>query len=213
MSGVPPRLQVSGAPVEEDKLSDYVPQSGDLSRQPTASASVSRVQSKAPSEEDVQDDSEDEMADDDDEGDASTSKAQVSRDREEARKKRAAQASDLSTTRAKQNSRKVADSMKRFTYLLGQTELFQHFIDIKKDRDPEFAKLLAESQNKANAKKAGKGKRRGGASDDNEGGSRRRKTEKEEDEELLQDNDDDEEQFVFHESPPYVKGGTMRDYQ
>lgn len=24
-----------------------------------------------------------------------------------------------------------ADSMKRFTYLLGQTELFQHFIDLK----------------------------------------------------------------------------------
>lgn len=26
---------------------------------------------------------------------------------------------------------KLADSMKRFTYLLGQTELFQHFIDLK----------------------------------------------------------------------------------
>lgn len=25
----------------------------------------------------------------------------------------------------------LADSMKRFTYLLGQTELFQHFIDLK----------------------------------------------------------------------------------
>ncbi|PWN29206.1 putative ISW2-ATPase component of a two subunit chromatin remodeling complex [Jaminaea rosea] len=214
MSRPLPKVEVSGAPMDEDKLSDYIPQSGDLSRQPTASASVSRVQSKAPSEEDEQEDSEDEVMDDDEDG-ANTSNAKPSQSREEFRKKKAAQASDLSSTRAKQNSRKVADSMKRFTYLLGQTELFQHFIDIKKDRDPEFAKLLEESTSKLNAKKAGKGRRRGGAAaaKDSEGGSRRRKTEKEEDEELLQDNDDDEEQFVFHESPPYVKGGTMRDYQ
>jgi len=26
---------------------------------------------------------------------------------------------------------KLADSMKRFNYLLGQTELFQHFVDLK----------------------------------------------------------------------------------
>jgi hypothetical protein len=76
--------------------------------------------------------------------------------------------------------------MKRFNYLLGQTELFQHFIDIKvsvtgfqaqfpnhpktnladaiwsnriapkRDRDPEFAAMLAAEE----AKKDGKGKKK-----------------------------------------------------
>ncbi len=75
--------------------------------------------------------------------------------------------------------------MKRFNYLLGQTELFQHFIDIKvrerlvvspfssmyphpfadsgdvaddlqRDRDPEFAAMLAAEQ----AKKDNKGKKK-----------------------------------------------------
>lgn len=62
--------------------------------------------------------------------------------------------------------------MKRFTYLLGQTELFQHFIDLKvsertdvgamrradgqKQREPEFAAMLDEQM----AKTAKKGKAR-----------------------------------------------------
>lgn len=36
----------------------------------------------------------------------------------------------------------LADSMKRFNYLLGQTELFQHFVDLKRQREPEFAAML-----------------------------------------------------------------------
>lgn len=43
---------------------------------------------------------------------------------------------------------------------------------------------------------------------------RHRKTEKEEDEELLGGGEDeDDSPFVFEESPPFVKGGKMRDYQ
>lgn len=95
--------------------------------------------------------------------------------------------------------------MKRFTYLLGQTELFQHFIDIKKEKDPEFKKLLEESQQKST-----KGRKKAAAGEN--GGARRRKTEKEEDEELLEDAEE-EDAFTFDESPYYVKGGTMRDYQ
>lgn len=32
-------------------------------------------------------------------------------------------------------NKQLADSMKRFSYLLGQTELFQHFVDIKVSRN------------------------------------------------------------------------------
>lgn len=84
--------------------------------------------------------------------------------------------------------------MKRFSYLLGQTELFQHFIDIKKGRDPEFARLLAESQD--NTRK-GKGKKKAAGA----GGNRTRKTEKEEDEELMQGEEGEDEPYVFSESP------------
>lgn len=248
----PPAVEVTLAPepqkdsdetAEQDALSDYIPQSADLSRQPTVSASVSRQPSKSPSDtagEGKGDDNDDDNNNDEEmvERDSDTSDADESmgqagsshrterqaqkqeekEQRAEARKvkaeQRAAQATDLTTTRQKQDSRKLADSMKRFSYLLGQTELFQHFIDIKKDRDPEFARLLEESTSK-NAKAKGKKRGGGGGAAGATGGSRRRKTEKEEDEELLKEggDEDEEEAFVFHESPAYVKGGEMRDYQ
>ena len=80
--------------------------------------------------------------------------------------------------------------MKRFTYLLGQTELFQHFVDLKRKREPEFAKML-DDQMAAQSKKGKK------AAD-----TRHRKSEKEEDEELLKEGDQEDEAIVFEESPP-----------
>ncbi|WFD36168.1 hypothetical protein MCUN1_003044 [Malassezia cuniculi] len=120
--------------------------------------------------------------------------------RREESARRAAQNEDLDATRSSLNRQKTVDSLKRFSYLLGQTELFQHFIDMKRDRDPEFASLLNESQ-----------ERRGKAARANASDTRHRKSEREEDEELLRGGEEDE--FMFRESPAYVKGGTMRDYQ
>ncbi|KAA1078505.1 hypothetical protein PGT21_035819 [Puccinia graminis f. sp. tritici] len=105
---------------------------------------------------------------------------------------------------------KVADSIKRFSYLLGQTELFRHFCNLKEQREPEFAKLLPESENKCIQKKTKP-----------DGQHRGQKTVKEDDEELLaadKQGDDSQlarydEPFVFTESPSYTKGGSMRDYQ
>ena len=50
---------------------------------------------------------------------------------------------------------------------------------------------------------------------ENTTGKRARKTEKEEDAEMLNEADDTEEDisFNFEVSPPYITGGTMRDYQ
>ncbi|PWN50758.1 hypothetical protein IE53DRAFT_374447 [Violaceomyces palustris] len=220
-SAIPASLQVPNGNnfEDQDKFSDYIPMSGDLSRAPTVSAPVSRVQSKSPSSQGQGD--EDEFESDGEGGtsdvDADASmgspskkseraleKEREKQQRREARKdeqaKRKAQNNELSNTREEMNKSKLKDSMKRFGYLLGQTELFQHFIDIKKDRDPEFAKMLEESQEQQT--KRGK----------KSGDTRRRKTEKEEDEELLND-EQEEDSFVFEESPAYVKGGTMRDYQ
>ncbi|KAF8985487.1 hypothetical protein BDQ17DRAFT_1376737, partial [Cyathus striatus] len=50
---------------------------------------------------------------------------------------------------------KVADAVKRYSYLLRQTELFDHFVDIKKARDPEHAAMLD-----AQPKPKGRGGRR-----------------------------------------------------
>ncbi|KAG0296510.1 hypothetical protein BGZ96_009329 [Linnemannia gamsii] len=105
---------------------------------------------------------------------------------------------------AKMEKEKLVDTSNRISYLLGQTELFKHFIDLKKAKDPEFAKLLKERSTEQKEKEKGpKGSRQG------------RKTEKEEDQELLNDeeNENDDSSFVFTESPAYVKNGTLRDYQ
>lgn len=120
--------------------------------------------------------------------------------------RRMEQNQNLDATRSNMNRQKTVDSLKRFSYLLGQTELFQHFVDIKKDRDPDFARLLEESAHQRTKKK------KGGSSGDQR---HHRKSEREEDEELLHDEDaeDGDETFMFRESPGYVKGGTMKEYQ
>ncbi|KAG2222491.1 hypothetical protein INT45_012805, partial [Circinella minor] len=90
--------------------------------------------------------------------------------------------------------------VKRYRYLLGQTDLFAHFLDLKADKDEALQKVLEERQHGTQAE---------------DGSRRRRKTEKEEDEEILKDEsgESDEQLTVFTESPAYVTGGTLRDYQ
>lgn len=104
------------------------------------------------------------------------------------------------------------DTIRRFRYLLGLTDLFRHFIDT--NPDPKIREVMAEidrqDQEDAGAKAAAGNKRKGGAS-----GERRRRTEKEEDAELLRQGKQDgkEERTIFRESPAYIRGGEMRDYQ
>ncbi|KAI9306125.1 SNF2 family N-terminal domain-containing protein [Cunninghamella echinulata] len=102
----------------------------------------------------------------------------------------------------KQNANSSSSSsyenrLKRYRYLLSQTELFAHFLDIKNEKDEALQTVLAEQRNKKVAEK------------------RRRKTEKEEDEEILKDEsgEQDDQLTVFTSSPSYVTGGTLREYQ
>ncbi|CAO3702569.1 unnamed protein product [Rhizopus stolonifer] len=90
--------------------------------------------------------------------------------------------------------------VKRYRYLLGQTELFAHFLNLKDVKDDAMKTVLAEKEGQADNKE--------------EGSRRRRKTEKEEDEEILNDEEAEvEELTVFTESPKYVTGGSLREYQ
>ncbi|KAF9516064.1 hypothetical protein BS47DRAFT_1371876 [Hydnum rufescens UP504] len=126
-----------------------------------------------------------------------------SQERSKKRTQKIQQDGALDSKRAKLDKAKLADSMKRYSYLLGQTDLFQHFVDAKASRDVEYAEIIrAQTQTK------GKGKKKSTSKD-----ARHRKSEKEEDEELLQSGDhgDDEDQpYVFEQSPIC---GEMRSYQ
>ncbi|RMZ90644.1 hypothetical protein DV736_g2131, partial [Chaetothyriales sp. CBS 134916] len=102
------------------------------------------------------------------------------------------------------------DSIRRFKYLLGLTDLFRHFIDT--NPNPRIKEIMAEidRQNAQEASKQKKGvARKGGAA-----AASKRKTEQEEDAELLRDEKRGAtSQTIFRESPSYIQGGQMRDYQ
>ncbi|KAH7011914.1 SWI/SNF family of DNA-dependent ATPase [Ilyonectria destructans] len=103
---------------------------------------------------------------------------------------------------------KEDDTIRRFRYLLGLTDLFRHFIET--NPDPKIRDIMTEidRQNEEAARgKKGAG-RQGGATSE-----RRRRTEAEEDAELLKDEKHGgSAETVFRESPTFIQG-TMRDYQ
>ncbi|KAL9085332.1 MAG: hypothetical protein Q9165_007623 [Trypethelium subeluteriae] len=105
---------------------------------------------------------------------------------------------------------KEDDSIRRFRYLLGLTDLFRHFIDA--NPNPRIKEIMQEidrqdSETGAKVKKAQS--RKGGA-----GENRRKKTEQEEDAELLRDGKHGgSAETVFRDSPSFIQGGEMRDYQ
>jgi SWI/SNF-related matrix-associated actin-dependent regulator of chromatin subfamily A member 5 len=102
------------------------------------------------------------------------------------------------------------DTIRRFRYLLGLTDLFRHFIDTNpnpriKDILLEIDRQNADDEAKAKASKV----RKGGAA-----AERRRKTEQEEDAELVrEEKHGGHNETLFRESPGFIQGGTMRDYQ
>ncbi|PKS07502.1 hypothetical protein jhhlp_006106 [Lomentospora prolificans] len=103
---------------------------------------------------------------------------------------------------------KEDDTIRRFRYLLGLTDLFRHFIET--NPDPKIRDIMVEidRQNSEQDKKKGGSRRQGGATN-----ARGRRTEKEEDEELLKDEKrGGAADTVFRESPSFIQG-TMRDYQ
>ena len=94
----------------------------------------------------------------------------------------------------------------RFKYLLGLTDLFRHFIE--NNTNPEIRETLA-AIDAQEAQSTNKG-RKALAADLKRG----RKTEKDEDAELISEERRGENSHtIFRESPSYIQGGTMRDYQ
>ena len=85
--------------------------------------------------------------------------------------------------------------------MLGQSKLFEYFIDAKQHGASPLEALSRQSKQKPNDNDVN-------MDEDHRHG---RKTEKEEDAELL--TTVDEVSFTFTESPQYVEGGTMRAYQ
>jgi SWI/SNF-related matrix-associated actin-dependent regulator of chromatin subfamily A member 5 len=130
------------------------------------------------------------------------------------RKRRAEQINMRKNIYGKKHDRlgasKEDDTVRRFRYLLGLTDLFRHFIDT--NPNPHIKDIIAkiDAQDAEEAKKSKASKvRKGGAA-----AERRRKTEQEEDAELVhEEKHGGHNETVFRESPGYIQGGTMRDYQ
>lgn len=92
----------------------------------------------------------------------------------------------------------VGETVSKFKYLLGLTNLFQHFIDSRAKNDPVFAEVVQHLHNDTKPVASGS--------------HRRRKTEKEEDAELLKTDKATSDITEFTESPSYVHG-QLRPYQ
>ena len=108
---------------------------------------------------------------------------------------------------AKKRDQSGEDAARRFTYLLGLTPLFRHFIDTLKITDSALKKQINDLRKLLVLRGASTGGRRSLR------GGRTRKTEKQEDAELLMDEEHEPEATVLTELPLYVEGGTLREYQ
>ena len=102
------------------------------------------------------------------------------------------------------------DTIRRFRYLLGLTDLFRHFIDASPNTRIREILATIDKQNEEDAHRARKGHARAGGA----AGERRRRTEQEEDAELLRDEKrGGRTETVFRDSPSFIQHGEMRDYQ
>jgi SNF2 family DNA or RNA helicase len=104
----------------------------------------------------------------------------------------------LASQKAVLRADKADDAVKRYAYLVGQTEIFSHFINLSKKKSGlAYSDVPLSPTSQARVR----------------GDRRHRKTEKEEDEQLLAQERELPETVVITQSPPYVTHGKMRDYQ
>jgi len=146
---------------KEPMKEEVIKENGDHSESPAISQDMSIVDEDiVMSETRVESESGQVSYEDESGQSVSTKSSKPAKGLQRLRNERKTQKEAFENNKRELNKSKIKDTAKRFQFLLGHSELFSHFIDLKKSKDEGFKELVEETDKLNKSKQNSDGSRR-----------------------------------------------------